>query len=145
MPQFNFSDYSPQLFWLVVLFALFIAYFKYLGLPTLSRIKQDRIGLLNSQREDAEKLQQKVSELEQYYEKTVNEYLAINQQQIDKKIEELKHQHQQRCDKLSSDFHEKLKLMEVTLKENLAKVEQSNDADKLQDFLVQNLQNSIKG
>lgn len=73
MPQFDPATFTPQLFWLVVTFAvLFVAMWRY-ALPKLSEILEARQERINTDLERAAALKQEADEVLAEYEKALAE------------------------------------------------------------------------
>lgn len=73
MPQLDPSTFAPQLFWLLVTFALlYLAMWK-IALPKIGSILQDRQERIDDDLEKAEKLKQDAEAVREAYEKTVAE------------------------------------------------------------------------
>ena len=55
MPQFNFANYSSQIFWLLLCFGIFFSYVKFFFLPKLDGILAQRNSDIKKTQEEIEK------------------------------------------------------------------------------------------
>ena len=55
MPQFNFANYSSQIFWLLLCFGIFFSYVKFFFLPKLDGILSQRNSDIKKTQEEIEK------------------------------------------------------------------------------------------
>lgn len=68
MPQFDFSNFSPQLVWLVITFGLLYFVMARYALPRVGEILEERQNRIDVDLEKAEKLKSESEKLEENYE-----------------------------------------------------------------------------
>ncbi|MEM6781768.1 MAG: hypothetical protein AAF569_07890 [Pseudomonadota bacterium] len=73
LPQLDFSTYSPQIFWLIVIFGLMYFFFSKKSLPDLSSTIENRKNHIDADLSSAEKLQAEAEEVQQQYEAGLSE------------------------------------------------------------------------
>ena len=71
MPQLEFADYLPQLFWLAVTFAILYLYLAKKALPRVSEVLEERENRVIDDLEHAEKHKKESRSLEETYEKLI--------------------------------------------------------------------------
>jgi F-type H+-transporting ATPase subunit b len=64
MPQFDFTTYSSQIFWLLICFALLYSFSQFVILPRIREILKERKNIISADRSSAETLEQKIYQLE---------------------------------------------------------------------------------
>ncbi len=80
MPQLDPHSYASQLFWLAVFFLLIFLFLRFVGLPRVTAIIDQRAKTIGGDIATAERLQVEAAEAEKTYEKTMAEARASARQ-----------------------------------------------------------------
>lgn len=128
MPQLDVSTYTPQIFWLLIIFAVMFGVFLGLILPKLSKIFQKRFDTLACADEQIQTLGQKSLHLKKTYEEQREKALHESQLYIDQtltsirktyenKLQSLEEEIQQELQHVQQTHHQQQKDFDVTYKE----------------------------
>jgi F-type H+-transporting ATPase subunit b len=120
MPQFDFSTYSSQIFWLLVVFAFIYIVAKF-TFPVIGKLKQDREELVQGYINEVQILSKKVQELEELYQKELQEISAGVAQMQQNSVENI---NQRKIDQLKD--------VELKIKEQLKLAQNEIDSAVLQ-------------
>lgn len=120
MPQFDFSTYSSQIFWLLVVFAFIYIVAKF-AFPVIGKLKEDREALVQGYINEVQILSKKVQELEELYQKELQEISAGVAQMQQNSVENI---NQRKI--------EQLKDVELKIKEQLKLAQNEIDSAVLQ-------------
>lgn len=106
MPQLDPTTFAPQLFWLMVTFALLYLVMWKIAIPRISDVLQDRQKRIDSDLEKAEQLRKEAESVREAYEKLVTDGSNKAQESIraarEKVAEEAAAQHASLTEKLAA-------------------------------------------
>ena len=117
MPQLVFSDYGPQVVWLVITFVALYMLLSKLVLPSIARTLGERDQRLQGDIERAEKLRAEAESTLAAYRQTIGEARAAAQAEIKQATETMAAEASRREDELSALFAEKSKAVETGIVE----------------------------
>ena len=87
MPQLNFADYAPQLFWLAVTFILLYLAMARMALPRIARVLDERERKVQDDLARAEKLKAEADETLAAYNKALADARGLAQAELQKAAE----------------------------------------------------------
>jgi F-type H+-transporting ATPase subunit b len=117
MPQLQFSDYGPQIVWLVITFAVLYAILSTLVLPSIARTLGERDSRLQGDIARAEKLKSEAETTLAAYRKAIGEARAAAQAELKKATEEMAAEAARREGELAASFAERAKAVEAGIVE----------------------------
>ncbi len=89
MPQLNFQDFAPQIFWLALTFALLYFLMSRIALPRVGNMLEERRGRIASDLAAAAKLREETEQAIGEYDKALSDAKASAQQIARKSREEM--------------------------------------------------------
>ena len=117
MPQLVFTDYGPQVVWLVITFVVLYLLLSKLVLPGIARTLGERDQRLQGDIERAEKLKAEAESTLAAYRKAIGEARAAAQAEIKQATETMAAEASRREGELSALFAEKSKAVEAGIVE----------------------------
>ncbi len=115
MPQLDFTTYSSQIFWLIICFTTLYFFASKIILPRIAQIISERDSIIDADLEKANKLEEKISELNSKNEKLKKD--ANHKYQL--KIEEALKQASKEREKIIEDLKNKLDSMAEKSKKDI--------------------------
>ena len=115
LPQFDPSTYSSQVFWLLIAFAFLYLFFANKTLPDISSVISNRQGHIKSDLETAESLRNEAQDVQETYEKGLEQARAKAQSAIEETEKQLR-------DQAAADYDAFLKKSEADIKDADASV-----------------------
>jgi len=115
MPQLEFSDYPPQVVWLVITFALLYFLLTKIALPSIARTLKERDGHLQGDIERAEKLKSEAEAALAAYRKAISEARLQAQAAIKETAEAMAAEAAQREGELAGALSERTKAAEARI------------------------------
>jgi len=113
MPQLVFSDYSPQVVWLVITFAVLFILINWLIVPSIARTLGDRDSRLQGDIAAAEKLKTEAETTLAAYRKAIEEARAAAQSELKQAAETMAAEAARREGELAAAFAERAKAAEA--------------------------------
>jgi len=100
LPQLDFSTYTPQLFWMVVIFVLLYVFFARKTLPDLSGTIENRKNHIDSDLKEAEKLTAEADLVQQNYHASIES----SQDKAAKSIHDVEAKMKKKAEDAAEDF-----------------------------------------
>jgi F-type H+-transporting ATPase subunit b len=117
MPQLVFSDYGPQIVWLVITFAVLYAVLSTLVLPSIARTLGERDSRLQGDIARAEKLRSEAEATLAAYRKAIDEARAAAQAELKQAAEAMAQEAAKREGELAATFAERARAAEAGIAE----------------------------
>lgn len=103
LPQLDLTTYTPQIFWMVMIFALLYIVFAKKTLPDISTVIENRKNHIQSNLESAEKLTAEADSVHDSYVENIN----ISQAKANEEIQKAESKMKEKAAKAISDFRER--------------------------------------
>ena len=126
MPQFDFSTFPSQIFWLcIIFFAQYLITAKVI-VPSFRKIYSDRKSYINSQLQLAQKMVDDAEKLKDNYETKLEQAKAENTAKMNKTLKKLQISADQRINELDNrlaqdlkEYEKKMKKLQISMKGDL--------------------------
>ena len=127
MPQLNFADYPPQLFWLAVTFVVLYFIMARVAIPRISQVLEERQNRIAHDLDEAERLRAESERAKTQYEEALNEARSKAHAMVAELRAELNRDEEKRKAELDEKLARQLKSAEERIdtakKDALANVE----------------------
>ncbi|MCE2716144.1 MAG: hypothetical protein ACK4V2_04605 [Pseudomonadota bacterium] len=114
MPQLDISTYTPQIFWLIIIFSVMFGVFLGLILPKLSRIFQKRFDTLSHADQQIEKLNEATLQLQKTYEEQRETAIRESQLYIDETLSSVRDAYESKLQSLEKEIQQELQYLQHT-------------------------------
>lgn len=120
MPQLDISTYTPQIFWLIIIFSIMFGVFIGVFLPKLSNIFQRRFDLKKHAEQQIQNLSEATAQLQKTYDEKKEIALKDAQNYIDEALSSIRENHENQLQSLEQDIQQELKLLQKSYKQQHA-------------------------
>lgn len=117
MPQLDISTYTPQIFWLLIIFSIMFGVFLGLILPKLSRIFQKRFDRLNQADQQIKELEEEAFQLQKTYEEQKRIAIQESQIYIEDALATIRNSHENKLKILEKEMQQELEYLQQTHKQ----------------------------
>lgn len=114
MPQLDISTYTPQIFWLLIIFAIMFGVFLGLILPKLSSIFQKRFDTLSHADQQIGKLNETALQLQKTYEEQREAAIRESQLYIDQNLAAVRETYENKLQSLEKEIQQELHHLQHT-------------------------------
>jgi F-type H+-transporting ATPase subunit b len=115
MPQFDFSYYTSQIFWLVICFLFVFFYFSFILIPRLSKIGKKRKECVESEQKKARLIESKIRAMENALELQIKQATLQSNSLIEKSISELEDQKNRHLQVMELQKEQEVSLLKTEL------------------------------
>lgn len=112
LPQFDFSTYSSQVFWLIVCLATLFVFVKRVFVPRLADILDMRDRRIQGDFEKAQQMVRAAQGIQSEYNEQIERNRTQARQQRERQLEEFAKKRQERVDRQQKGFQRKRALVE---------------------------------
>lgn len=120
MPQLDISTYTPQIFWLIIIFSIMFGVFIGVFLPKLSSIFQKRFDSAKHADQQIQNLSEATAQLQKPYDEKKEIALKDAQNYIDEALASIRENHENQLQSLEQDIQQELKLLQKSYKQQHA-------------------------
>ena len=120
MPQLDISTYTPQIFWLIIIFSIMFGVFIGVFLPKLSSIFQKRFDSAKHADQQIQNLSEATAQLQKTYDEKKEIALKDPQNYIDEALASIRENHENQLQSLEQDIQQELKLLQKSYKQQHA-------------------------
>lgn len=142
LPQLDFSTYTPQIFWLVIIFGIMYIFFTKKSLPDISFTIESRKNHIDADLTSAEKLQSEAETVQQHYEESLKEARSKASETIanmDKDIKDKTNQDisafQKRAEQEVQDIESRIEKAKADAMDNMNDIATEVAADAVQKII----------
>ena len=120
MPQLDISTYTPQIFWLIIIFSIMFGVFIGVFLPKLSSIFQKRFDSEKHAEQQIQNLSEATAQLQKAYDEKKEIALKDAQNYIDEALSSIRENHENQLQSLEQDIQQDLKSLQKSYKQQYA-------------------------
>lgn len=117
MPQLDISTYTPQIFWLIIIFSIMFGIFLGIILPKLSIIFQKRFDAAKQTDQQIQNLSEVTLQLQKTYDEQKEIAIKDTQLYIDQTLATIREIHENRLQSLEKEIQQELGSLQDTYKQ----------------------------
>lgn len=114
MPQLDISTYTPQIFWLVIIFSIMFGVFLGVFLPKLSSIFQKRFDAIKHANQQIQSLSDTTLQVQKTYDEQKEIAVMDTQHYINETLAKIRDTHENRLQSLEKEIQQELQYLQRT-------------------------------
>lgn len=128
MPQFDFSTYSPQIFWLIICFSALYFFSSKIILPRILEITKNRKNVIDKDVDFAKNLEEDIIEINQQASSLKAKANQDYQLQLEETIKKANKKREQTIEELKNKIDQKIEKSRLEIKNFLANSKDKNSS-----------------